>query len=130
MTKSNTKIEKQLQKKTNSILVETIIAAKKKEAWKKIAEILSSPRRKRMDVNIEKINDEAKAGETIVVPGKVLSQGDIDKKIKIVAVSFSGKAKEKLLKAKCDVSDMLDEIKKNPDAKGIKILTNTKKWKS
>jgi len=127
MTKSNTKIEKQLQKKTNSILVETIIAAKKKEAWKKIAEILSSPRRKRMDVNIEKINDEAKAGETIVVPGKVLSQGDIDKKIKIVAVSFSGKAKEKLLKAKCDVSDMLDEIKKNPDAKGIKILTNTKK---
>jgi large subunit ribosomal protein L18e len=127
MTKSNTKIEKQLQKKTNSILVETIIAAKKKEAWKKIAEILSSPRRKRMDVNIEKINNEAKAGETIVVPGKVLSQGDIDKKIKIVAVSFSGKAKEKLLKAKCDVSDMLDEIKKNPDAKGIKILTNTKK---
>ncbi len=126
MTKSNTKIEKQLQKKTNSILVETIIAAKKKEAWKKIAEILSSPRRKRIDVNIEKISNEAKAGETIVVPGKVLSQGDIEKKIKVVAVSFSEKAKEKLLKAKCDVSDMLDEIKKNPDAKGIKILTNIK----
>ncbi|MDO8528420.1 MAG: 50S ribosomal protein L18e [Nanoarchaeota archaeon] len=126
MTKSNTKIEKQLQKKTNSVLVETIIAAKKKEAWKKIAEILSSPRRKRMDINIEKISRESKTGETIVVPGKVLSQGDIDKKIKIVAVSFSEKAKEKLLKAKCDVSDMLDEIKKNPDAKGIKILTNIK----
>lgn len=99
---------------------------KEKEAWKKIAEILSSPRRKRMNVNIEKINKEAKIGETIVVPGKVLSQGDIDKKIKIVAVNFSEKAKEKLLKAKCDVSDMLDEIKKNPDAKGIKILTNIK----
>ncbi len=126
MAKSNTKIEKQLQKKTNSILVETIIAAKKKEAWKKIAEILSSPRRKRIDVNIERISNEAKAGETIVVPGKVLSQGDIDKKIKIVAVNFSEKAKEKLLKAKCEVLDMLDEIKKNPDAKGIKILTNIK----
>jgi large subunit ribosomal protein L18e len=122
MAKTKTKIEKQMQRKTNSVLVETIIAAKKKKQWNKIAEILSSPRRKKIDVNLEKISEESKAGETIVVPGKVLSQGDIDKKIKVVALSFSEKAKEKLLKAKCDVSDMLDEIKKNPDAKGIKIL--------
>lgn len=122
MVKSKAKIEQQLQRKTNSVLVETIIAAKKKKEWNKIAEILSSPRRKRIDINLDKINLEAKAGDTVLVPGKVLSQGEINKKIKVVALSFSEKAKEKLLKAKCDVSDMLDEIKKNPGAKGIKIL--------
>lgn len=127
MTKSKAKIERQLQKKTNSELVETIIAAKKKEAWNKVAEILSSPRRKRIDMNLDKIDSEAKEGEIIVVPGKVLSQGELNKKIKLVALSFSEKAKEKILKAKGEVLIILDEIKKNPNAKGIKILTNKEK---
>jgi large subunit ribosomal protein L18e len=127
MTKSNTRIEKQLEKKTNQELVETIIAAKKKEAWKNVAEILSSSRRTRINLNLEEIDKKAKEGEHIVVPGKVLSQGEVDKKIKISAFSFSEKAKEKLLKSKIEISNILDEIKKNPSAKGIKILTNTEK---
>ena len=57
-----------------------------------------------------------------MVPGKVLSQGEISKKIKVVALSFSEKAKEKLLKANCEILSILEEIKKNPDAKRIKIL--------
>jgi large subunit ribosomal protein L18e len=120
--KSKTKISKQLERKSNSNLAETILVAKKQEAWVGIAGILSSPRRNRICINLEEINKEAKAGETIIVPGKVLSQGDIDKKIKVVAFSFSEKAREKLLSAKCEVSYILDEIKSNPSAKGIKTL--------
>ncbi len=124
MIKSKTKISKQLEKKNNPELVETILNAKKKEKWLEIAGILSGSRRKRTNVNIDKINKEAKGAEkeTIVIPGKVLSQGEIDKKIKIAALSFSEKAKEKLLSAKCEVKTILEEIKSNPDAKGIKIL--------
>ncbi|HTY43872.1 MAG TPA: 50S ribosomal protein L18e [Patescibacteria group bacterium] len=124
--KSKARIEKKLQKKTNSELVETIIAAKKKEPWNSIADILSSPRRKRINLNLEDIEKATKDGEHIVVPGKVLSNGELNKKIKITAMSFSEKAKEKLLKSKIEISNMLDEIKKNPNAKGIKILTNIK----
>jgi large subunit ribosomal protein L18e len=120
--KSKTKISKQLERKSNSDLMETIIAAKKQEAWVEIAAILSGPRRKKVCINLEEVNKEAKAGETMVVPGKVLSQGEVDKKIKVVAFGFSEKAKEKLLSAKCDISYILDEIKSNPSAKGIKIL--------
>jgi large subunit ribosomal protein L18e len=120
--KSKSKIEKKLQKKSNSILVDTIIAAKKKEAWNAIADVLSSPRRKRINMNLEDIEKKTKDGEHVVIPGKVLSQGEINKKIKITAFSFSEKAKEKLLKSKIETSNMLDEIKKNPSAKGIKIL--------
>lgn len=122
MEKSKTKIEKQLVKKTNTELVETIIAAKKKEAWNEVAGILSGPRRKRINLNLDKINSESKDGETVLVPGKVLSQGELHKKIKLVALSFSEKAKEKLLKSKIETLDILDEIKKNPSAKGIKVL--------
>jgi large subunit ribosomal protein L18e len=120
--KKKSKIEEQLKRKTNSELVQTIIAAKKKKEWLEIAGILSSPRVKKINVNLDKINEESKEGDIVVVPGKVLSEGELNKKIKIVAFSFSEKAKEKILNAKGEVLNMLDEIKKNPEAKGVKII--------
>ena len=120
--KSLTKIKKQSRRKTNQELVETILSAAKNEKWIDIARIISGPRRNRIDVNLSKINDEAEDGETILVPGKVLSQGEISKKIKIVALGFSGNAIEKLSREKKDFSTIDEEIKKNPDAKGIRIL--------
>jgi len=120
--KSKSLIEKQLHKKKNSELVKTIIAAKKNKEWISIAQILSSPRKMRINVNLEKINNETKNGETIVIIGKVLSDGEVNKKIKVVALGFSQKAKEKLLNSKCEVLSILDEIKKNPQAKDVRIL--------
>ncbi|MEJ2267792.1 MAG: hypothetical protein P8X70_01820 [Nanoarchaeota archaeon] len=54
--KSNQKIEKQLRNKTNSKLVETIISAKKKKAWRKVAEVLSRSRKNRQNMNLSEIN--------------------------------------------------------------------------
>lgn len=48
----------------------------------------------------------------VVIPGKVLSQGEIKKKIRVVAYKFSEKAKEKLLKEKIQISSIMDEIKR------------------
>ncbi len=122
MTKTKTKIESQLKRKNDSELVETTIAAKKKDKWLEVASILSGPRREAVDLNLGQIDILAKDGDVIVVPGKVLSQGEVKKKIKIVAYKFSGKAKEKLLKEKIQVSSIMDEIKKNPEAKGVRVL--------
>ena len=123
--KSKTSIEKRMQRKKNAKSVKTIIAAKKSESWLEVARILSNPRRKRVNINLEKINKESKEGDIIVIPGKVLSQGEINKKIRVVALNFSEKAKEKLLKSKSEILSIFEEIKKNPQAKGVKIL----KWK-
>jgi large subunit ribosomal protein L18e len=120
--KSKALIEKQLEKKANPELVKTIIEAKKKKNWLGVAAILSGPRAKRINKNLDKINEEAKEGETVIVVGKVLSQGELDKKIKVVAFSFSAMAKEKILKAKGEALTILEEIKKNPEAKGVRIL--------
>jgi len=120
--KSKTKIKKQMQKKTSSKLVDTIITAKKNKPWIKIAGILSGPRKNRINLNLEEIDKKVEDNEIVVIPGKVLSQGKVNKKIKIVALNFSDKAKEKLLRLKFEISSIVEEIKKNPEGKGIKIL--------
>lgn len=120
--KSNTKIEKQLKRKTNSELVETIIAAKKKDKWKEVAEVFSGSRKNRKNMNLEDIEKVAEKGETIVILGKVLSQGELNKKLKVVAFDFSDKAKEKLKSAGCDFSSILEEIKSNPKAEKVRII--------
>lgn len=124
MPKSNTKISKQTLRKTNPEIVETIKLAKKNKFWFRIAEILSGPRKKIPNINLDKIDKQSKENEIIAVPGKVLSMGEIskNKKIKIAAFSFSDKAKEKLNKSKIEFSYLKDEIKKNPEGKNIKIL--------
>ncbi len=119
---SKAKIEKKLERKTNPELVETIILAKKNSPWIKVANKISGPARKKMIFNLDEIDSQIKEGETAVIPGKVLSLGEIRKKVKISALDFSEKAKEKLKKAGVGINTILEEIKKNPDAKNVKIL--------
>jgi large subunit ribosomal protein L18e len=120
--KSKTLIGKQVVRKNKQEIIETILAAKKKKAWLEVAGVLSGPRRNYMNINLQEINKQVKEGESIIIPGKVLSQGELNKKIKIVALGFSEAAKEKLKKSGSKISYMLEEIKSNPEAKGLKVL--------
>ena len=122
MTKSKTKIDQQLQRKRNQEIVETIIKTKKSDKWLAVAEVLSYPRRKRVEMNLSELNEKSKSGEIILVPGKVLSQGELEKKIKIAALNFSEKAKEKIIKAGATHLSILELIKENPKAEGVKVL--------
>ena len=119
---SKTKISKRTENKRNLELVETVNACKKSEAWVKICQDLLLPKRNRISVNLERIDKESKEGDTVIIPGKVLSQGEITKKIRIISFNYSTSAEEKLSKAKIDYSYIIDEIKKNPKATGVKIL--------
>ena len=120
--KSKKLIEKQIKKKRNPELVETLILAKKNESWRAICEKLSTSKRNRLVMNLSEIDEKTSEKESVIVPGKVLSEGDLTKKIRIVSFSISEKAKEKLIKSGSAFSTILEEIKKNPSAKGLKIL--------
>ena len=120
--KSNTKISKQTEKKTNSELIKIINLAKKNKNWKEVAEILSGPTRKLASINLSEINDGAEERDIIIIPSKVLSMGAINKKIKISALKFSRGAIEKLKENKINFNTIEEEIKLNPEAEGIKIL--------
>jgi large subunit ribosomal protein L18e len=108
---------------TDKHLRELIIALKKtkKASWKRIAERLERPRRNRAEVNIMKINKHTKEGETVVVPGKVLSEGELDHRVTIAALSFSGAALEKL-KGQADCLEISELLSKNPDGSKIRIM--------
>jgi large subunit ribosomal protein L18e len=70
----------------------------KKEIWNDLAERLGAPSRHKTSVNVSKINEIAakNKGKTIVVPGKILSAGELSEKAVIVAVSASTEAKRKI----------------------------------
>ncbi len=109
---------------TNKELKETILALKrtKKTVWKRVAEMLEKPSRQRRTLNIRDIDKNAKKGDTIIVPGKVLSEGLPSKKFSVSAWQFSSLAEEKLKKANCDVLSIHEIIKKNPDGKKVRIF--------
>ena len=119
---SKTKIKNQLSKKTAPELIETIKEAKKHESWLPLAKLLSGPSRKRISVNLSDINSKTSAGDTVLVPGKVLSVGSITKKIRICSLSISSSALSKLKDSKSEAVTILHEIKSNQKAEGLKIV--------
>jgi len=121
-TISMTHIKKKASRKTNTILAETILAARKQKSWLKTAHVLSGATRKYSSINLNEINTQAKEGDTILVLGKVLSSGNLTKQLRISAISISHSAKEKLKASKSKFVSILDEIKENPKMEGVKII--------
>lgn len=95
--------------------------AKKENAkiWKRVASELQKPARSKKPVNILKINKCTKEGETALVIGKVLSEGELTKKINIASFNFSTLAKEKLGKSAITIEEL---IKKNPKGNKVRII--------
>ena len=119
---SKTKIKSNTRKKTSQELVETIKLATKNPNWRQIADTVSRSRSNYSAVNLKDIDKNATEGDTIIVPGKILSQGEITKKIRLCALSISKEAKEKLKNTKSEFFHLMHEIKNNPKAEGIKIV--------
>ncbi len=94
----------------------------KAKIWRYVAELLDRPRRKRVIVNLSKINRLTKEGDTVVVPGKVLAGGDLTHPVTIAAYAFSEKAKEKITKAKGRAISILELVKENPKGSNVKII--------
>ncbi len=119
-TISKTQIDKRMRKKTNEYLVETIKTLKRTNV--EVAKILAMPKKKNTILNLEEIDKQVKIGDKVLVPGKVLSSGDLTKKIKLVAWSISEKAEEKLKTSKSEFVLLSEEIKKNPELKDFKLI--------
>jgi len=119
---SNTSIAKRIPRKMDKYIVDTVFAAKRSKKWNKIAQIVSSSKRKYSKVNLGRIEKESHDGDVLIIPGKVLGSGVLTKKIKICALHFSSSAIEKIKNSKSEAIKIIDEIKKNPNAEGVKII--------
>lgn len=113
---------------TNPYLKELINFLKKEgleknaPIWLDLAEKLSKPTRKRVEVNVGKIDKYAKENEVVVVPGKVLGAGNLKKRVIVAAWQFSSQAKEKIEKCKGRVISIYDLVKENPTGRNVKIM--------
>ncbi len=89
----------------------------KAPVWKRAAELLARPTRKRVEVNLSKIPSEG----VILVPGKVLSDG-MGSKATVAAFSFSAKAREKISKAGGKAISIAQLVETNPAGANVLIL--------
>ena len=117
---SKTKIENRMRSKRNPILVNTVVTLKKTNPT--VAKLLVRPVKKAMSINLSELDRIVKDGESVLISGKVLSSGNLTKKVKIVAWSVSEKAREKIKEAKSEFVSIVEETKKNPELKGLRII--------
>jgi len=90
--------------------------------WKDVAEKLDKPRRRRIEINLSDIERNAEKNDFVVVPGVVLSSGELTKPVNIAAWRFSGTAEEKIKKAKGNCLTIEELVKEKPKGTGVKIL--------
>ena len=103
-------------------LVDTIFAAKRAKGWAKLAQVISGSRRKYSNVNLGRIEKDSSDEKTVIVPGKVLGSGNLSNGKRICAIYFSMSAINKIKKSKGEAVNLIDEIKKNPSAEGVRII--------
>ena len=94
----------------------------RKPIWRDLAERLEKATRQRIEVNLKRIERYAKEGETIVVPGVVLGDGNLTKKLTIFAWRFSSQARKKIEKANGKALSLKDLIKLNPEGKNLRLM--------
>ncbi len=118
--KAERKTSAQLKDVINSLL--EISRESNSALWRDIAKRLSETRQNYADLNVSKISKFSTDGETIVVPGKVLGGGYLEKKVRIAAPFVSEKALTKIKDSGSEFISIVDLAREKPDGKNIKIM--------
>ena len=90
--------------------------------WKDLAVRLARPNRHVAEINLSRLSRIAKKGEVVVVPGKVLGSGELDKELSIAAVKASKTARSKIAKAGGRLMDLAELVAENPKGSGVRIV--------
>jgi large subunit ribosomal protein L18e len=107
----------------NSLIAELKAASRDSGAnvWQDVADRLEKPRRTHAEVNLGRIERYAKEDETVIVPGKVLGSGVLEKNVTVAAVDFSSSARKKIEQVGSTVT--LEQIaEQNPDGSDVRVI--------
>lgn len=117
-----------LENKTRPALVQLVQDLKKSSweheapIWRDIASRLEKPTRRHLAVNVSRIDRYAEAGETALVPGKVLASGELTKNVNVAALAFSEGARAKIEKAGGKCWTVAELARTNPKGKNVRII--------
>ncbi len=90
--------------------------------WRDIAKRLEKPKRNWAEVNLSNLERNTKDGETILVPGKVLAAGSLDKKLTVAAYSFSERALAEIEGAGGKGMTIRELMEENPKGSKVRIM--------
>ncbi|WP_291999958.1 50S ribosomal protein L18e [Caldivirga sp.] len=91
--------------------------------WATVAVLLSRPRRGRVVVNVGELNRLLNDGDVAVVPGKVLGDGELSKRVTVAAWAFSKTAISKIKANGGEALSIPELVRRMPKPSGVKIIT-------
>jgi large subunit ribosomal protein L18e len=108
---------------SNPILLETIEMLQDQDVpvWSSVAENLGKVNRDRAEVNLSDIERVAEDGETVVVPGKVLGSGYLNKDVTVAAFKASNSAKNQINDGG-QFMFIQDLVEENPEGEEVRIV--------
>ncbi|KAB1188120.1 MULTISPECIES: 50S ribosomal protein L18e [Haloferax] len=107
----------------NSLIAELKAVSRESGAnvWQDVADRLEKPRRTHAEVNLSRIERYAREDETVVVPGKVLGSGVLQKNVTVAAVDFSSTARTKIEQVG-DVVTLEQIAEQNPEGSNVRVI--------
>ncbi|WP_101294925.1 50S ribosomal protein L18e [Halegenticoccus soli] len=107
----------------NSLIAELKAASRESGAgvWQDVANRLEKPRRTHAEVNLGRIERYAREDETVIVPGKVLGSGVLQKNVTVAAVDFSETARKKIEQVG-EVVALEQLAEQNPDGSNVRVI--------
>jgi large subunit ribosomal protein L18e len=107
----------------NSLIAELKAVSRESGAgvWQDVADRLEKPRRTHAEVNLGQIERYAREDETVVVPGKVLGSGVLEKEVTVAAVDFSSTARTKIEQVG-DAEQLARVAEENPEGANVRVI--------
>jgi len=92
------------------------------DVWNDVAARLEKPRSTHAEVNLGRIERYAQEDETVVVPGKVLGSGVLEKNVTVAAVDFSSTAETKIEQASGEPIELEQAVEQNPSGSNVRVI--------
>jgi len=107
-----------------SALVAARAAARtsKKPVYRRAVKLLSKKTNQLVEVNVGKLEAISPEDGVLLVPGKVLGEGEVSKKLHVGAVAFSASAVQKIGSAGGEALQIKEFVAKYAEGKGVLLV--------
>lgn len=97
-------------------------AKNKTKIWALLASEMLKTRRRRIAVNLSRLNRISSPGDILLIPGKVLGTGSLNHRLDVAAESFSIAAQKKISNAGGQCLTIEELVKKDPKGSQVRII--------
>ena len=94
----------------------------KRRIWRDVSKRLMAPQKNRVEVNLAKLNRATSKNDIVVIPGKILANGLMEKQITVASYAISNSAAKKLEESGCKSMTIEELLEQNPTGSGVKII--------